>query len=167
MLTNCTWGTWDCPCPGGWSETMGPGWRKATGIPMEWETLFDLLRGLEEAQATDTGWQHFKGKYIAYPHFAKEWWLYRRTYHAHVRDELVCQTLKDKCLLPGVKIVEGDIEDWGHSGHLLQQQTGAHGSESRTRGLPGGWGANWAENEAPYIWYFHSYFVTYGACKNW
>ncbi len=139
MLIHCTWGTWYSPCPGGWSETMGPGWRKATGIPMVWETLFDLLRGLEEAQPTDTGWQHFEGKYIAYPHFAKEWWLYRRTYHAHVRDELVYQTLKEKCLLPGVKIVVWDIEDWGHSGHLLQQ-TGAHWGESRTRDLPGGGG---------------------------
>jgi hypothetical protein len=35
----------------------------------------------------------------------------RRTYHAHVLYELVCCTLKDKCLTPGMKSLVRDIED--------------------------------------------------------
>ncbi len=43
-----------------------------------------------------------------YPKFKKEWWA---TYHTHVRDELMCCTLKDKCLSVCVKAIVGDVED--------------------------------------------------------
>ncbi len=53
----------------------------------------------------------FDGKYVRYPRFWKEWWAYRRTFHAHVRDKLVCFTLKAKCLTTSVKVVVGDMEE--------------------------------------------------------
>ncbi len=43
--------------------------------------------------------------------FKKEWWAYRRKYHAHMRDELVRRTLRDKCMSTGVKAIVGDVED--------------------------------------------------------
>ncbi len=70
-----------------------------------------MLKGLGRAQANDAGWLLFDGTYVTYPQYKKEWWAYRRSYHAHVRDELVCQTLKEK--EPG-PIHEGpgrDVED--------------------------------------------------------
>jgi hypothetical protein len=36
---------------------------------------------------------------------------YRRTYHAHVRDKLVCRYLKKKCLIAAIKAAVGDMED--------------------------------------------------------
>jgi hypothetical protein len=54
---------------------------------------------------------------VAYPCFRKEWWAYRHTYHGHVRDELVCRSLKEKSLASSVRIRVNDIEDlleaWG------------------------------------------------------
>jgi hypothetical protein len=44
------------------------------------------------------------------PQILEEWWAYRRTYHAHVRDELGCRTLKEKCLSTIIKALVGDIE---------------------------------------------------------
>ncbi len=35
---------------------------------------------------------------------------YRRIYHVHVRDKLVCRTLKEKCLPATAKALEGDME---------------------------------------------------------
>jgi hypothetical protein len=76
-----------------------------------------LMRGLVGAQANDSGWPRFSGKYGEYPHFRKEWWAYRHTYHGHVRDELVCRSLKEKSLASSVKILVNGIEDlreaWG------------------------------------------------------
>jgi hypothetical protein len=63
----------------------------------------DLIRCLSGAQANDSGWPLFTGKYVEYPQFRKEWWAYRGTYHGHVRDELVGRMLKEKCLLGGVR----------------------------------------------------------------
>ncbi len=44
-------------------------------------------------------------------------WAYRQTYQGHVRDELVCRSLKEKSLVSSVKILVNDIEDlrevWG------------------------------------------------------
>jgi hypothetical protein len=37
---------------------------------------------------------------------------YRRIYHVHVRDKLVCHTLKEKCLPAAAKALEGDMENW-------------------------------------------------------
>jgi hypothetical protein len=48
------------------------------------------------AQANDSGWPTFSGKYVEYPRFCKEWWAYRQMYHGHVLDELVCRSLKEK-----------------------------------------------------------------------
>ncbi len=48
---------------------------------------------------------------MEYPKFKKEWWAYRRAYHAHVRDELSCLALKDRSLPGEAKSVVGDIED--------------------------------------------------------
>ncbi len=55
--------------------------------------MADLIRCLSGAQANDSGWPVFTGKYVEYPQFRKEWWVYRRTYHRHVRDELVSRAL--------------------------------------------------------------------------
>jgi hypothetical protein len=48
---------------------------------------------------------------VEYPKFKEVWWAYRRTYHAHVRDELACRALKDKILSDKARAVVGDIED--------------------------------------------------------
>jgi hypothetical protein len=71
----------------------------------------DLVRCLAGAQANDSGWPVFNGKYIEYPRFRKEWWAYRQTYHGHVRDELVCRTLKEKSLASSVRVLISEIED--------------------------------------------------------
>jgi hypothetical protein len=63
------------------------------------------------AQANDSGWPTFSGKYAEYPRFRKEWWAYRQTYHGHVRDELVCRSLKERSLASSVKILVNYIED--------------------------------------------------------
>jgi hypothetical protein len=73
--------------------------------------LANLMRGLMGAQAKDNGWPTFSGKYAEYPCFRKEWWVYRQTYHGHVRDELVCCSLKEKSLASSVRIFVNDIED--------------------------------------------------------
>ncbi len=79
--------------------------------------MANLMRGLVGAQANDGGWPTFSGKYVEYPRFRKEWWAYRQTDHGHVRDELVCRSLKEKSLASSVKILVNDIEDlreaWG------------------------------------------------------
>jgi hypothetical protein len=79
--------------------------------------IANLMRGLVGAQANNGGWPTFSGKYVEYSRFRKEWWAYRQTYHRHVRDELVCRSLKEKSLASSVKILVNDIEDlwevWG------------------------------------------------------
>jgi hypothetical protein len=75
------------------------------------DELASLMRGLMGAQANDNGWPTFSGKYAEYPRFRKEWWAYRHTYHGHVRDELVCHSLKERSLASNVKILINDIED--------------------------------------------------------
>jgi hypothetical protein len=42
--------------------------------------MADLIRCLSGAQTNNNGWPTFKGKYVEYPRFRKEWWAYRRTY---------------------------------------------------------------------------------------
>jgi hypothetical protein len=75
------------------------------------DELAILMRGLMGAQANDSGWPTFSGKYAEYPRFRKEWWAYRHTYQGHVRDELVCCSLKERSLASSVKILVNDIED--------------------------------------------------------
>jgi hypothetical protein len=69
----------------------------------EGNDLAALLRDLGRAHANDAGWPLCKGKYVEYPGFRREWRAYRRTYHTHVRDKLVCRTLAEKCLSATVK----------------------------------------------------------------
>jgi hypothetical protein len=45
------------------------------------------------------------------PRFCKEWWAYRQTYHGHVRDELVCRSLKERSLASNVRLLVNDIDD--------------------------------------------------------
>jgi hypothetical protein len=73
--------------------------------------LTALMQGLMGAQANDSGWPTFSGRYVEYPRFRKEWWAYRQTYHGHVRDELVCRSLKEKSLASGVQMLVNDIDD--------------------------------------------------------
>ncbi len=84
--------------------------------------MANLMRGLVGAQANDCGWPTFSDKYLEYPCFRKEWWAYRQTYHGHVRDELVCRSLKEKSLASSIKILvndRGSRGSVGHAGHLL------------------------------------------------
>jgi hypothetical protein len=73
--------------------------------------LSALMRGMMNAQANDSGWPTFSGKYVEYPRFRKEWWAYRQTYHGHVRDELVCRSLKERSLASHVRLLVNDIDD--------------------------------------------------------
>jgi hypothetical protein len=73
--------------------------------------LSTLMRGMMNAQANDNGWPTFSGKFVEYPRFRKEWWAYRQTYHGHVRDELVCCSLKEKSLASNVRLLVNDIDD--------------------------------------------------------
>jgi hypothetical protein len=98
-------GSVDMPAPGNRFTSSGvaqgrvassslapPRWRSQASSEQGSE-MADLIRYLSGAQANDSGWPTFKGKYVEYPRFKKEWWAYRRTYHWHVRDELVCRAL--------------------------------------------------------------------------
>jgi hypothetical protein len=69
------------------------------------------MQGLMGAQANDSGWPTFSGRYVKYPRFRKEWWAYRQTYHGLVRDELVCRSLKEKSLASSVRMLVNDIDD--------------------------------------------------------
>jgi hypothetical protein len=73
--------------------------------------LSALMQGMMNAQANDSGWPNFSGKYVEYPWFRKEWWAYRQTYHGHVRDELVCRSLKERSLASHVRLLVNDIDD--------------------------------------------------------
>jgi hypothetical protein len=79
--------------------------------------LSALMRGMMNAQANDSGWPTFSGKYVESSRFRKEWWAYRQTYHGHVRDELVCRSLKERSLASHVRLLVNDIDDlreaWG------------------------------------------------------
>ncbi len=70
-----------------------------------------LMRGMMNAQENDSGWPTFSGKYVEYPRFRKEWWAYRQMYHGHVRDELVCRSLKERSLASHVRLLVNDIDD--------------------------------------------------------
>jgi hypothetical protein len=52
-----------------------------------------------------------RGNNVEYPRFRREWSAYRKTYHAHIRDEFVCCTLKEKCLFAAANAVVGDMEE--------------------------------------------------------
>ncbi len=69
------------------------------------------MQRLMGAQVIDSGWPTFSGKYAEYPRFRKEWWAYRYTYHGHVRDEMVCCSLKERSLASSIKILVNDKEE--------------------------------------------------------
>ncbi len=73
--------------------------------------LSALMRGMRNAQANDSGWPTFSGKYVEHPRFRKEWWAYRQTYHGHIRDELVFRSLKERSLASHVRLLVNDIDD--------------------------------------------------------
>jgi hypothetical protein len=81
----------------------------------------DLVRCLAGAQANNSRWPTFNGKYVEYPRFRKEWRTYRQTYDGHVKDELACRSLKERSVASRIWILVNDIEDlreaWGHAGH--------------------------------------------------
>ncbi len=54
---------------------------------------------------------HLQWKIRRIPRFRKEWWAYRQTYHGHVRDELVCRSLKERSLASHVCLLVNDIDD--------------------------------------------------------
>jgi hypothetical protein len=95
---------------------VNPPWASQGSLPRprireEDSDLTTLMRGMMNAQANDDGWPTFSGKYVEFPRFRKEWWAYRQTYHGHVRDELVCRTLKEKSLTSDVRMMVNDIDD--------------------------------------------------------
>jgi hypothetical protein len=53
----------------------------------------------------------FKGKNVEYPRFRKEWWAWRRNYHGHVCDKLVCRALKEKSLACSARAMVSAIEE--------------------------------------------------------
>jgi hypothetical protein len=87
------------------------GVRAETQVGGAGSELTALMQGLMGAQANDSGWPTFSGKYVEYPRFRKEWWAYRQTYHGHVRDKLVCRSLKERSLASNVRMLVNDIDD--------------------------------------------------------
>jgi hypothetical protein len=81
--------------------------------------LSALMRGMMNAQANDSGWPTFSGKSVEYPRFRKEWWAYRQTYRGHVRDELVCRSLKERSLASNVRLLVNDIDDLREASNTL------------------------------------------------
>ncbi len=107
-------------------------WAPAEPLPRprmrdESSELTTMMRGMMNAQANNDGWPTFSGKYVEYPRFRKEWWSYRQTYHGHVRDELVCRSLKEKSLASNIRLIVNDIDDlrevWEH---VLRQAWQVH-----------------------------------------
>jgi hypothetical protein len=95
-----------------------PAWMSAEPLPWprlreEEGELSALMRSMMNSQANDNGWPTFSGKFVEYPRFRKKWWAYRQTYHGHVRDELVCRSLKEKSLTGHARQAVNDIDDLG------------------------------------------------------
>jgi hypothetical protein len=60
----------------------GPTARRPPSAAGPESEIADFIQCLSGAQAKDSGWPIFKGKYVEYPRLRKEWWAYRRMYHA-------------------------------------------------------------------------------------
>ncbi len=107
------------PTASGWPPVHTPAataWPPTDSIPRPrikgaGGELLTLMRGMMNAQANDSGWPTLSGKYVEYPRFRKEWWAYRQTYHGHMRDELVCRSLKEWSLANHVRLLVNDIND--------------------------------------------------------
>jgi hypothetical protein len=116
---NAGWAAGSRPAASGWPPFCTPAttmWPPPESVPRPrmggtGNELTALMQGLMGAQANDSGWPTFIGKYVEYPRFRKEWWAYRQTYHGHVRDELVCRSLKEKSLASSVQLLVNDIDD--------------------------------------------------------
>jgi hypothetical protein len=75
------------PVASGWPTLHTPAataWPPTEPLPRprikgEGGELSALMRGMMNAQANDSGWPTFSGKYVEYPRFRKEWWAYRQT----------------------------------------------------------------------------------------
>jgi hypothetical protein len=63
--------------------------------------------GGRKSHATVPLTPEFNGKYISYPLFLIEWWVWR-TYHGMMGDTLVAKNLKDKCIDVDVKLLVGN-----------------------------------------------------------
>jgi hypothetical protein len=116
---NAGWAAGSRPVASGWPPFCTPAtttWPPPESVPRPrmggvGNELTALMQGLMGAQANDSGWPTFSGKYVEYPRFRKEWWAYRQTYHRHVRDELVCRSLKEKSLASNIRLLVNDIDD--------------------------------------------------------
>jgi hypothetical protein len=116
---NAEWATGSWPAASGWPPFCTPA--TTTWPPPEFaprprmggagNELTALMQGPMGAQANDSGWPTFSGKYVEYPRFRKEWWAYRQTYHRHGQDELVCRSLKERSLASNVRLLVNDIDD--------------------------------------------------------
>ncbi len=70
------------PAASGWPPVHTPAttaWPPAEPLPRPrirgaGGELSALMRGMMNAQANDSGWPTFSGKYVEYPRFRKEWW---------------------------------------------------------------------------------------------
>ncbi len=117
--TDPGWSAEARPAASGWPPVHMPAttaWPPAESLPRpkikgEGGELSALMRGMMNAQANDSRWPTFSGKYVEYPRFRKEWWAYRQTYHSHVRDELVCRSLKERSQASHVRLLVNDIDD--------------------------------------------------------
>jgi hypothetical protein len=124
---NAEWATGGQPAASGWPPFCTP--TTTTWPPPEFaprprmgeagSELMTLMQGLMGAQANDSGWPTFSGKYVEYPQFRKKWWAYRQTYHGHVRDELVCRSLKERSLASNVRLLVNDIDDMQEAWNIL------------------------------------------------
>jgi hypothetical protein len=116
---NVGWAAGARPAASGWPLFCTPAataWPPLDSVPRPrmggaGGELMALMRGVMGAQANDSGWPTFSGKYVEYPRFSKEWWAYRQTYHGHERDELVCRSLKERSLASNVRLLVNDIDD--------------------------------------------------------
>jgi hypothetical protein len=116
---NAGWVAGSRPAASGWAPFSTPAataWPPPDSVPRPkmggtGGKLSTLMRGLMGSQANDSGCPTFSGKYVEYPRFRKEWWAYRQTYHGHVRNKLVCRSLKEKSLASSVRLLVNDIDD--------------------------------------------------------
>jgi hypothetical protein len=116
---NAEWATGSQPAVSAWAPLKMPAtttWPPPEPVPRPRmggasSELTALMKGLMGAQVNDSGWPTFSGKYAEYPRFREEWWAYRQTYHGHVRDELVCRSLKERSLASSVRVLMNDIDD--------------------------------------------------------
>jgi hypothetical protein len=82
---NPDWAAGSRPAASGWPPACTPAtsaWPPLDSVPRPrmggaGGELSTLMRGLMGAQANDSGWPTFSGKYVEYPRFRKEWWAYR------------------------------------------------------------------------------------------